>query len=228
MIADDEAELVRLLTQGGLDRAAADRVARYGALLLAANERLNLTGARDAALLTPHLLDALTLAPFVGDSLIDIGTGGGLPGIPLAIVTGTRLVLVDAIAKKITALRRIVEELGLAADLMVGRAEVLGHDPKLRGTFASATARAVGPPSTVAELTLPFVRIGGNALLQRGGFSETERTALDDAALVLGARRVDEVLTGEDRRIVVLRKEVPTVGRFPRRTGVPAKRPLCV
>lgn len=223
-----EDDLRGLLVVAGVADQAATRLARYGARLLETNERLNLTGARDPAALAPHLLDALSLAPLVGDSLIDIGTGGGLPGIPLAIVTGTRLVLVDAIAKKVAALRRMLDDLEIEAEAIDARAEVLGRDPAYRERFATATARAVGGATTVAELTLPFVRVGGSALLQRGSFSDAERSAVDDAALVLGARRVDEIRTGDERSIVVLRKETPTGLRFPRRVGIPAKRPLCV
>src|ERR1019366_9878971 len=88
------------LRASGVEAELAERLAAYGALLLEANRRVNLTGAKDAAALLPHLLDALTLAGDVTESLVDVGSGGGLPGIPLALATGARVVLVEPTAKK--------------------------------------------------------------------------------------------------------------------------------
>jgi len=88
--AEDEA-LRAALAAAGVGGDFAERLAAYGALLLEANRKVNLTGAKDAAALIPHLLDALTLADDVSESLVDVGSGGGLPGIPLAIVTGARV-----------------------------------------------------------------------------------------------------------------------------------------
>jgi len=110
------------------------------------------------------------------------------------------------------------------------RAEDAARDPALREQFASATARAVGSAPAVLELTLPFLALGGVAVLQRGRFTVAERTATHDAALVLGGALRDEIRPGSDddeRRILLVVKERPTGPRFPRRAGVPAKRPLC-
>jgi len=211
----------------GVAADLAERLATYGVLLLEATRRVNLTAARTAEALVPHLLDALTLAPFVRGALVDVGAGGGLPGIPLALATAQRVTLVEAVAKKADFLENALTRLGLDGVVRAGRAEVLAHDPALRGTFLTATARAVGSASTVAELTLPFLAPGGVALLQRGAMDERERAAVADAAEMLGGALVEERrLTGE-RRIVIIEKRGETPGRFPRRTGVPTKRPLC-
>jgi 16S rRNA (guanine527-N7)-methyltransferase len=103
----------------------------------------------------------------------------------------------------------------------------------LREAFASATARAVASTPAVLELTIPFLSIGGVAVLQRGKLDERERSAAADAALVLGAEIVDELAADpagpepDERRVLVVRKIAPTGQRFPRRAGIPSKRPLC-
>ncbi len=219
--------LATLLRGAGVEAALAIRLAAFGALLLAANRDVNLTGAKTAEALVEHLVDALSLVPDVRGPLIDIGTGGGLPGIPLAIATGVRVTLVDAVKKKVTFLQHAIRELGLEGEAIDGRAEVLGQDPAYRERYLTATARAVASAPTVAELTVPFLAVDGWALLQRGALDDRERDALRDAALMLGARVLDERLLGGERRILLLEKLTPTQGRFPRRNGIPDKRPLC-
>jgi 16S rRNA (guanine527-N7)-methyltransferase len=226
-MAGEEAELGLLLRAAGVEGALAERLAAYGGVLLEANRRVNLTGAKTPAALMPHLLDALTLAGDVHESLVDIGSGGGLPGIPLALATGVPVTLVEAIAKKAAFLERAVGQLGIEGRVVAERAEIAARNPALRERFASATARAVAGPSTVAELAVPFLRLGGRALLQRTALDPLERQALEDAAPMLGAALVEERALEGDRRIFVLEKLAPTEHRFPRRNGIPEKRPLC-
>jgi 16S rRNA (guanine527-N7)-methyltransferase len=216
------------LLGAGVASDLADRLATYGAMLLDANRKVNLTGAKDAEALVPHLLDALTLAGDVTESLVDVGSGGGLPGIPLALATGARVVMIEPIAKKATFLERALTELGLAGLALADRAEVVARDERFREQFAFATARAVSSAPTVAELTVPFLRVGGRALLQRGALEPAERQAVDDAAPILGASLVEERPLDGDRRILILEKRIATGPRFPRRNGVPEKRPLCL
>jgi len=206
----------------------AERLGRYGALLLEANRRVNLTAARDPRALAAHLADSLTLLPDVDGELIDIGSGGGLPGIPLALATGFPVILVEAVGKKAAFLAHALIELGLNGTAIADRAERLGRDPQFRERFRVATARAVSTAPSVAEFTLPFLAIGGHALLQRGILEAPERQAVEDAAPMLGGRLVDERLLDDDRRILILEKIAPTPLRFPRRDGIPAKRPLCL
>ncbi|HEY5350290.1 MAG TPA: RsmG family class I SAM-dependent methyltransferase, partial [Candidatus Lustribacter sp.] len=220
--------LMAALRAAGIAAAVADRLAAYGALLLEANRRVNLTGAKDAAALVPHLLDALTLAGDVAENLVDVGSGGGLPGIPLALATGARVVLIEPTAKKAAFLARALVVCEIAGEVIAERAEVAGRDGRLREQFAFATARAVAQASTVAELTVPFLRIGGRALLQRAALEPRERQALADAAPMLGADLIEERELAGDHRILVLEKRRATEQRFPRRNGVPAKRPLCL
>ncbi|MGD1066756.1 MAG: 16S rRNA (guanine(527)-N(7))-methyltransferase RsmG [Vulcanimicrobiaceae bacterium] len=223
----DPAALAALLA-AGVAPALAERLAVYAALVMAANARMNLTGARDGAAFTEHLLDALTLASDVAGPLVDVGSGNGVPGIPLALATGVAVTLIEPIGKRAGFLREALVTLGVDGTVIGARAEDAARDPALRGAFRTATARAVASAPAVAELTVPFLAIGGRALLQRGSLELRERDAVADAALVLGAELVEERPVGGERRILVLEKRTPTGPRFPRKNGVPAKRPLCL
>jgi len=220
-------QLRALLEAGGAPAAHLDRLARYGDAVLEANRQFNLTGAKSAAEFVPHILDSLSIARYVRDSLVDIGSGGGLPAIPLAIVTGVRVTMVETTAKKARFLEAMLDELDLAGTVVAERAEVAAHDPALREHFVTGTARAVASAPTVAELLLPFIAVYGTAVLQRGAMDERERHALNDAALMLGGVVESETPLDGERRVILVRKTEPTASRFPRRTGIPEKRPLC-
>jgi 16S rRNA (guanine527-N7)-methyltransferase len=214
----------------GLGPALRAKVERCADALLERNASVNLTAARSREAVFEHVRDSLSIAPYVVEPFVDIGSGGGFPAIPLAIATGYRGVLIEAVAKKARFLEEVARELDLPLEVRILRAEDAGRDPSLRETFASATARAVASLPAVLELTLPLLQVGGVAVLQRGRLDDRERTAAVDAALVLGAEIEREVLVGagaDERRIVFARKVVPTGPRFPRRAGIPAKRPLC-
>lgn len=219
--------LAEALAQRGAPAASLDALAHYGELLLDANRHVNLTAARTPEAIAEQIADAFALAPLVHGTLVDIGAGGGLPGIPVAILRRVPVTLVDATAKKAAFLSHALEELGLQGEAVVGRAEGLAREPRYREHFMHATARAVGSAPTVLELTLPFLTLGGTALLQRGRLDEGERRAVHDAALVLGGEVSEEVPAGGERRVLVVRKVSATPERFPRRAGVPHRRPLC-
>jgi 16S rRNA (guanine527-N7)-methyltransferase len=223
-----DAAALAALRDAGVDAALAERLAVYAGLVLAANRRLNLTGAKDGTAFAAHIADALTLAADVAGPLIDVGSGNGVPGIPLALATGARVTLLEPIKKRASFLADALARLGLDGEVVAGRAEDVARDPAYRERFGTATARAVASAPTVAELTVPFLAIGGRALLQRGSLAPAERNAVADAALVLGAEMVEERAVDGERRIVVLTKRSSTSARFPRKNGTPAKRPLCV
>lgn len=174
------------------------------------------------------MLDSLTVAPYVGTPYLDIGSGAGLPAIPAAIAAGIPVTMIETTRKKAQFLQRAMAELQIDGEVIAQRAEVAAHDETLRGRFASATARAVAVAPTVAELVLPFLATGGVAVLQRGTIDGRERTALEDASLMLGAAVESEHLLDGERRIILVRKNAATAVRFPRRTGIPEKRPLCM
>jgi 16S rRNA (guanine527-N7)-methyltransferase len=219
--------LRELLDRSGVETALAEPLARYGELLLEANRRFNLTGAKSAEELVPHILDSLSVVPYLREPYVDVGSGGGLPAIVAAIASRIRVTMIETTQKKVRFLREASEALELRADVVAKRAEIAGHDPAFRERFASGTARAVAVAPTVAELLLPLIQPGGVAVLQRGTIDERERRALDDAAPMLGATVESEYRLDGERRILLLRKNAPTPVRFPRRTGVPEKRPLC-
>lgn len=221
-------ELAHALRAADCDDALADRIAAYGALVLARNRVLNLTAARTPQALLEHVLDALTLREHARGPLIDVGSGGGLPGFVLALC-GVSVTLLDATAKKTAFLSDAAHALDLAhLRVVTGRAEDLAREPELREQFLCATARAVASAPAVLELTLPFLAIGGRALLQRGAWEPGEREATHDAAPMLGGAVVDEIALAGQRRIVIVEKRSATLARFPRRAGIPAKRPLCL
>ena len=221
--------LEALLEPARLQPAARARLAIYGTLVLEANRRFNLTGAKSPQELAAHLLDSLTVLPFVREPYVDVGAGAGLPSIPIAIVAEIPVTMVESVAKKARFLNEAVERLGLRAQVIAQRAETAAHLPALRERFASGTVRAVASAPTVAELLLPFITAGGIAIFQRGGLPPHERRALEDAVLMLGGFIEGEhELQASGKRILIVRKANATPARFPRRSGVPQKRPLCV
>jgi 16S rRNA (guanine527-N7)-methyltransferase len=210
-----------------LDPARRERLAAFARLVAAAGGRLNLTADSDPAAIAAHIRDSLTLVGLADDPLVDVGSGGGFPAIPIVIATDCRAVLVESSVKKARFLSETASRLGLPLLVVPRRAEDAARDPAYRERFRSATARAVGSAPTVLELTVPFLVPGGSAILQRGAFDEPERSATLDAALALGAELREERRLEGSRRILVFTKRAETPARFPRRSGVPAKRPLC-
>jgi len=221
------AALEELLAGQGLSAPAVAALARYGRLVLEANRRFNVTGASSPEEIAQHISDSLSVVPYVKEPYVDVGSGAGFPAIPVGIVTGIRLTLIEPTLKKARLLVSFLETLGLPGDVVAERAETAGHRPDLREHFASGTCRAVATAPAVAELLLPLIGVGGAAVLQRGRTDEVERRALEDASLVLGAFVESDDAIGGERHIILLRKIRETPARFPRRTGVPQKRPLC-
>jgi 16S rRNA (guanine527-N7)-methyltransferase len=215
---------------------------QLGAALREGNRRANLTRITDPAEVeTRHFLDSLTAAiPLLdvlrGDAaprLVDVGSGGGLPGLPLKIVfRRIRLTLVESIGKKADFLRHVIDELRLDDVTVVGeRAETAARDQSHRDVYDWATARAVGPLPVVIELCAPFLAPGGLLVAQRRGDLEAELRAAAPAfkALKLWSRVPIPIhLPGLDdgRGLVIGEKYAATPDRYPRRPGVPGKRPL--
>jgi 16S rRNA (guanine527-N7)-methyltransferase len=215
---------------------------QLGAALREANQRINLTRITDPAQIeTRHFLDSLTAAvPLLEQlrggqplRLVDVGSGGGMPGLPLKIAfPRLRVTLVESVGKKAAFLRQVVEQLKLQdVEVLAERAEVAGRDPAHRDQYAWATARALGPLPVVIELCAPFLEPGGLLVAQRGGNLESELVAATRAfsALKLWARvPVPIHLDGlEGRRgLIVGEKYAATPSTYPRRAGTPRKRPL--
>uniref|UniRef100_A0A7C4KIU3 Ribosomal RNA small subunit methyltransferase G n=1 Tax=Anaerolinea thermolimosa TaxID=229919 RepID=A0A7C4KIU3_9CHLR len=211
---------------------------RYEEELLEWNTRMNLTAIRDVAgIRTKHFLDSFTCSLAWRDrppeSLIDIGTGAGFPGIPLKILyPAMRLTLVDSIGKKVEFCRHIVETLGLEnVEVIQARAEELGQNRAYREQFEWAVARAVAQMNVLAEYLLPLVRVGGAALAQKGESAPAEAHASEKAIRLLGGRLrqlVPVTLPGvaEERFLIIIDKIAATPQNYPRRVGVSARNPL--
>lgn len=215
------------------DEGDLDRLGRYIELLLEENQRINLTSIREPEeAWRRHVLDALTLLPILaeapaGAAAVDVGSGGGAPGLPLAIVSPEmRVALIEATGKKARFLESVIDDLSLANARVVNeRAETAGRNQSHRETYDFALARAIGPLNVALELTLPLVRPGGQALLTKGAKAE-EEVAEARGALDRLRGEVAGVVPSPTGRIVVVDKTGPTPRKYPRRSGEPKRAPL--
>jgi 16S rRNA (guanine527-N7)-methyltransferase len=210
----------------------------YERELLEWNQRHNLTAIRDPEIVrTKHFLDSLTCLLVLRDTpvdrVIDVGTGAGFPGLPIKIVCPSiQLTLAESVGKKADFCAHIVKKLGLTGvEVVQERAETLGQLPAYRERFNWAVARAVAEMPILAEHLLPFVRVGGMILAMKGDAAPAEAQAADRAFRLLGGhlrRLVPVSLPGvaDQRFLVVVDKIAATPATYPRRAGVPAKRPL--
>ena len=222
------------------DTDAAEKLVKYQELMETWNERINLTGdASFDAMLDRHLMDSLTpltVNGLIGEnaSLIDVGSGAGLPGLPLAIARpDLRVTLLDSMQKRTVFLQTVVQALSLTnVTILHARAEDAAQDADCRERFDIATARAVAALPVLQELLLPFVRIGGKCVCLKGPAAEDELLAGAAAAGLLGGgppKMVEVALPFvPDLRhvLAITQKQSPTPRRYPRRSGTPAKNPL--
>ena len=177
----------------------------------------------------PHIarsLDALPLIPPGARRILDLGSGGGLPGLPLALATPeAEWVLLDGSITRGRFLQEAVAELQLGARVSVvdTRAEEAGRLPGLRGSFDAVLARSFGPPAVTAECASPFLKLGGVLIVAEPPEGSPDRWPMEGVA-ALGLEVGPTVV--EPSAFQVLRQVSPCPERFPRRTGIPAKRPL--
>ena len=241
-LADGAQEMGIPLTNDQLDAFQV-----YYETLIDWNRRVNLTRITDCeAVQVKHFLDSLSCLPVIqqanadpawvsgaGPRTIDVGAGAGFPGVPLKIAEPSQhLTSLETTGKKVEFLRYLVGRLGLAeVSVIKARAEEAGQDLAHREGYDLALARALAGMATLAELTLPLVRVGGLVIAQKGGDLSAEVEAAQQAIVTLGGR-VKEIrpvavpgLEGA-RHLVVLEKVSPTPPNYPRRPGRPAKRPI--
>jgi 16S rRNA (guanine527-N7)-methyltransferase len=193
---------------------------------LVADAPLSVTALPDLAAIRRELVeDTLRARPLIGESLpelaVDVGSGNGSPGIPLAIDYGRPVTLLEAASRKAAFLRRVLAELGIEAPVVAERSEQYARAGG-RDRFDLVLARALAPPPVALELCLPLARAGGRVLLWTG---EVDGDAIDEVAGQLAAR-VSRVEPYGGRRLVEVAKLGPTPERFPRRPGMAGKRPL--
>ncbi len=221
-----------------LEAAQADKFAQYHAMLVEANARFNLTRVPEDILeaIDRNYLDCI--APLALDfprgaaSMIDVGSGAGFPGIPLAICRPQiHVVLMDSLGKRVEFLQSVIEALSLNAEAVHLRAEDGARKSEYRDSFDLATARAVAPLNLLCEYLLPFVKPGGRMMALKGPGLDEEVAAAENALKLLGGRflRAEQaVIPGRDwdHRIAWIEKVAPTPEKYPRKAGKPEKKPL--
>jgi 16S rRNA (guanine527-N7)-methyltransferase len=215
-----------------IDERSEALLRRYLELLLETNRSFNLTAITDPGeAWSKHVLDSLTLLPDLrelatGCSVIDVGSGGGLPALPLAIaLPALRFTLLEATAKKARFLEQTARELGLGnVSVTCDRAESVGRGPE-RERFDAATSRAVSRLPVLLELTLPLIKNGGLSLSIKGEQAALELEEAKNALLVLKAQ-VEDTRRTPTGVVIRIRKTAPTPSKYPRRPGEPKRSPL--
>lgn len=233
------AAAVQTMLGEALTEAQAAAFERYADELLEWNQRINLTAVREReAVFTRHFLDSLScwlaMRQQPPGRVIDVGSGAGLPGLPLKLWRPElSLSLLESVGKKARFLEHIVQVLGLQdVQVLPTRAEDTAHDPRHREQYDWAVARAVAPLPVLAEYLLPFVRVGGYMLAQKARGVAEEAKGAANAFGQLGGKLEELVqvqvpgLEDEERWLVLVRKVKPMQARFPRQAGTPSKNPL--
>ena len=210
-----------------------DKFNIYADFLVEYNEKVNLTAITDPMeILCKHFIDSACLLKYVdisnNSSLIDVGTGAGFPSVPLKILRpDIRLTLLDSLNKRIDFLKQLCDKLKIDADFIHGRAEDISKMPEYREKFDYSCARAVANISTLSELCIPFVKVGGSFISMKGPTEDVSRET--NAIEILGgsvADSIDYSLFDEQRRIFVIRKISQTPIKYPRNSAQIKKKSL--
>lgn len=209
----------------------------YYDLLLEWNSKMNLTAISDfEGVIYKHFIDSLSLIKFLNiedKCVLDVGTGAGFPGIPLAIMNpNTSFILLDSLNKRITFLNEVINSLGLNnARAFHGRAEDFAFDNKFRENFDIVTSRAVANLSTLSEYCIPFLKMNGLFVPFKTGHSDEEISNAKPAIKELGGiiEKVEDYSLDYENivnRLIFIKKVNKTKKKYPRKAGVPSKMPL--
>lgn len=210
---------------------------RYYELLIYWNNKFNLTSITNKEdVLVKHFTDSVALLKYVDISestLLDVGSGAGFPGIPLRIMCDScKVILLDSLNKRIGFLNEVIKDLGLSGICAVhGRAEDLARARAYRERFDFVTSRAVANLSILSEYCLPFVRIGGHFISYKSGDVDIEMNDSSNAFSILGGRLENDYRfsipgTEYERSFICVEKINRTPDSYPRKAGVPSKKPL--
>ena len=226
----------RELLHAGLDRlglaecprgtdTAIDNLLQFSGILLEKNKVMNLTAITDPTeVITRHFLDCAALAPYMpqGGRVIDVGTGAGFPGMPLAILCpDTEFVLLDALRKRIDFLNEVIDALGLT-NVTAVHARAEDYAKEHRGTFDFAVSRAVADLRVLSEMAVPMIKVGGAFLAMKAEDCTEEVAAAQNALQILGAPEAELLhytvpFDQVDRVIVRMVKRQETPEKYPRR-----------
>lgn len=207
----------------------------YMTILLDWNEKINLTAITNVdEIIEKHFIDSLTILRYIKDSdkVIDVGTGAGFPGIPLAINSNANLTLLDSLNKRINFLEEVKNTLGLSnVQNIHGRAEEAARQKNHREIYDLAVSRAVAPMNILVEYLLPFVKVGGICICMKGPNASEEISNANNAINLLGGKYIDQIniklKNGEiDRNLIIIKKINNISNKYPRKPGVPTKQPL--
>lgn len=208
---------------------------QYMKLLLEWNEKINLTAITDESeIIRKHFIDSLTISKLIKEdtNVVDVGTGAGFPGMPLAITKKVKVTLVDSLNKRINFLNIVKESIELDnVNTVHGRAEEVGQNEKYREKFDYAVSRAVAPIDVLLEYMLPLVKVGGYCLCMKGPKVIDEMQGIENVAEKLGGKyiKLEELeIPGEESRknVIIIKKVKSTNKKYPRKPGTPAKQPL--
>lgn len=209
---------------------------KYMNLLIEWNEKINLTAITEPKeIIIKHFIDSLTVLKDIKgkNTLVDVGTGAGFPGIPLKIMDEEiKITLLDSLNKRINFLNEVINQLDLKnTETIHSRVEEAGKNKKYRERFDIATARAVANLATLSEYMLPLVKVGGKSICMKGSEVSEELQNSKKAISILGGEieNIDNFqLPKSDmmRNIVIIKKVKNTPNKYPRKPGTPSKEPI--
>ena len=217
-----------------LNDAQIDMFYNYMNLLLEWNEKINLTAiTEENDILLKHFIDSITAIKYVEDDekVVDVGTGAGFPGIPIAILKpNAEIILLDSLNKRINFLNNVINKLNIK-NVKTIHSRVEDFAKENREKFDVSISRAVANQATLSEYLLPLVKIGGKAICMKGPDAENEIKEAEYAINILGGKieKVDNFKLPEsdlERNIIIIRKEKNTPKEYPRKAGLPSKEPL--
>ena len=216
-----------------LSQAQYEKFCIYSEMLLDESSRQNVTAVRDLPdIWIRHFLDAAYLLRFIPDhaKILDMGTGGGIPGIPLSIMQPElNICMLDSELRKIEFCQRVIKELNLSAVAISGRAEELAHLPEYRGQYDIVVSRAMANGSMLTELSVPFLKPDGFLLAMKGKQYDPAIERFESAAGLLGASIVyaePYTIRDEKKHLIRVQKVSETPERFPRRFAKIKRSPL--
>lgn len=237
-------ELIEMLKEGtgkmGIEISdrQADQFIRYKDILLEWNQKMNLTAiTEEKEVIVKHFLDSLSCIQTQylrdDDKIIDVGTGAGFPGIPLKIaLPSIDLTLLDSLKKRVGFLEEVFTQVGLTGvEFVHGRAEDLGKNKDYREKYDCVVSRAVAALNVLVEYCMPFIRVGGYFICQKGPNLKDEIEDAKKAIKVLGGEIVEQIrpdipFSDREHNILIIKKVKQTPSKYPRKAGKPNKEPI--